>query len=300
LNLEKPLSEVSATEVIDRSFSLYSKRLLEFSVPFFFSGLLNGIIRQFTGFLLVQIIVPQKLTERFFEWLMSYLGAFVGAIFTLGMAFWIISTIVNGVSVKYASDLLEKGDASLTASFNFTINKLTSLLVSGLISGVLIILGFILFIVPGVIVAVMFSLTVPAIIIEDRGAFESLERSRRLVDKSWWKTFRVLLLVLFITILFSITGEAISIFFGPFRGVVSALVAAFIQPIHSLALTYLYYSMRVKEVEPAQPVSYKTPVPAVPLPTMPEQPRFCTYCGQDLPPDAVFCPNCGNRIKRYY
>jgi len=160
---------------------------------------------------------------------------------------------------------------------------------------VVFVLGLVLFVIPGIIVALIFSLIVPVIIIEDRGVFKSLERSRRLVDRSWWKTFAVLLLVLIVTAFFSIIGEAISIFFGAFRDLASALAAAFIQPIYPLSLTLLYYSMRIKEAQPLQQAGYKPPV----APIRADQARFCVYCGQTLPPDALFCPKCGNRIERY-
>lgn len=295
MNLEKPLRELSATEILDRSIILYSQRLLEFFAPFFFGGVLNGVMRHVVGFLLPPTVLPQTKPERFFQWLTSYLYLLAGASSALAVSFWIITTITSGIAIKYASDLLEKGDANLAKAFNFTIYKLAPLLAAGLISGVLVVLGLVLFVIPGIIVALIFSLAVPVIIIEDRGVFESLERSRRLVDRSWWKTFAVLLLVLIVTAFFGIIGEAIGIFFGPFRDLASALAAAFIQPIYPLSLTLFYYSMRIKEAQPFQQVGYKPPV----APVRAEQARFCIYCGQILPPDALFCPKCGNRIERY-
>jgi len=295
LNLEKPLRELSVTEILDRSITLYSQRLLEFFVPFFFGGILNGVIRHVVGFLLLPIVLPQTKPERFFQWLTSYLYLLAGLSSALSVSFWIITTVTSGIAVKYASDLLEKGNASLGKAFNFTICKLATFLAAGLISGVLVVLGLLLLVIPGIIVALIFSLIVPVIIIEDRGVFKSLERSRRLVDRSWWKTFAVLLLVLIVTAFFSIIGEAISIFFGAFRDLASALAAAFIQPIYPLSLTLLYYSMRIKEAQPLQQAGYKPPV----APVFAEQAQFCAYCGQTLPPDALFCPKCGNRIERY-
>jgi len=300
LSLEKPLRELSAMEIIDRSFSLYSRRPLEFFAPFFFAGILNGMMGQAMRLLIPEVAPAERLTERFLEWFMGQLGVLVGATSAAVVVFWITNTIASGVAVRYISDLLERGDASLTTAFNFAVYRLAPLLVASLVSGVLMILGLICFVIPGIIVVVMFSLIVPAIMIENRGAFESLERSRRLVDKSWWKTFTILLLVLFITVLLSIVGEAVSVFFGPFRGIASGLVPALVQPIQPLASTYLYYSMRIKETRLAQPVSFKPLTVAAPTPPLPiviERPRFCIDCGQKLPTDAVFCPNCGKRIR---
>jgi len=303
LRLEKPLRELSATEIICRSFSLYSRRPLEFFAPFFFVGILNGMMRQATRLLIPEVAPAERLTERFLEWSMGQLGVFVGVTFTAVLVFWITNTIASGITVRYTSDLLERGVASLTTAFNFAAYRLSPLLVASVVSGVLMILGLICFVVPGIIVVVMFSLIVPAIMIENRGAFESLERSRRLVDRSWWKTFTILLLVLLVTVLLSIMGEAVSVFFGPFRGIASGLLQALVQPIQPLASTYLYYSMRIKETRLAQPVSYKPLTVATPTPPLPiviEQPRFCIQCGQKLPTDAVFCPNCGNRIRKLH
>jgi len=305
LSLKKLIRELSTTEILERSLSLYSRRPLELFAPFFFAGILNGITKRVAASLLPPIILPQEITERSFQWLMSHLYGFVGASFVLALSFWVITTIASGIVVKYASDSLEKGDANLSTAFRSTLYKLGSLLAAAFICGVLMVLGFILFLVPGIIVVLMFSLVVPVTIIEDRGIFESLERSRRLVSGSWWKTFTVLLSVLLVAVFFSIIGEAVSIFFGPLRDIASALIQASIQPIYPLVLTYLYYSMRVKEAKAAKPVEtigYKppfTPIPTGETPQPPQRRRFCIYCGRELPYDAVYCPRCGKRIRRY-
>lgn len=301
-----PQRELSVTEIIDRTVSLYLERLLEFIIPFLFLSILYGIFKQTMETFFPPLIPPfeTRYDENLIRWLMDYLGVFVGVTSISSIVFWVLSTLVNGIAVKYASELLEKGEGDLKVGFHFTVDRLVSLLGAGLITGVLMILGFICFIVPGVIVAIMFTLIVPVIIIENKGVFESLERSRRLVSGSWLKTFILLVLILIITGILNIVGEAVSVFFGPLRGIVASLMTALVQPIHPIALTYLYYSMRAKKEalpkpsapQPIQPTPRYQP--STPSYEAASYPRFCTQCGQRLPPEAIFCPRCGRRIKR--
>jgi len=174
-------------------------------------------------------------------------------VFIMGITSWIISAVVNGVCVKCAADLIEKGKASLTEAFNFTVYKLVSLLVVALITVILIGLGFLALIVPGIILLIMFSLVVPAIMIEDIGALDSLSRSRRLVSYRWLKTFALLLIVYLAVIFVSYIGNLIGQPLGPLSILVGSVAAAFVQPIIPIALTVYYYAMVAKEAKRVPP-----------------------------------------------
>jgi uncharacterized membrane protein len=126
------------------------------------------------------------------------------------------------------------------------VTKLLSLLVAALITGILIGLGFLALIVPGIILYIMFYLVVPTIIIEDIGAFDSLSRSRRLVSNRWLKTFVLFLIVGLITGLVAFIGNLIGTPLGIYRWFLSSIIAAFVQPILPISLTVYYYSMLAK------------------------------------------------------
>jgi hypothetical protein len=170
-------------------------------------------------------------------------------IFFLGLVSWVIFTIVGGLAVKFASDLIEIGEADYRAGFNEVIARLPSLLGAGLLTAVLIGLGFILFIVPGVILAIIFSLVVPVIMIERLSAFKSLSRSMTLVSGRWSKTFVLLLIVVIIIILADWIAGAIliSVIQSPVAGIFTALVSAILQPLYAISTTALYYSMKARE-----------------------------------------------------
>jgi hypothetical protein len=177
-----------------------------------------------------------------------------------GLVSWIVGTTTSGIVIKYASDQIEKGASDFGVSFNFAVSKLPSLLVAQFVAGVLIVIGLLLFIVPGIIIAIMFSLVIPVIIVEQKGAFESLGRSRRLVSNRWLKTF-VLLLILGIIVL--LVSSVTSVLATPFSFIhpiinplITNIVSAFVSPIYPIAITYLYYAMVAREIPPPPPPQF--------------------------------------------
>ncbi len=290
--MKKPTHELSIGEILSQSFSLYSVRFVDFFIPFLFAGLMNGIFNMVVNlyFPLPQPPVEYTSPEELMSWLGSFIAAVIVVATLIGIVSWIVSTIINGVAIKYSSDLLEKGDANLSEGLNFTVTRLVSLLAVGVITGVMIIIGLICLIVPGIIIAIMFALVTPVIIIERLGALESLGRSRRLVSHRWGKTFVVLLLIYIIFGIISALANTALSPLGPASSIFTNLITAFIQPVLPIALTLLYYSTAAKEAQLA-PTPY---VPPAPAPTTPL--KFCSQCGQQIPSEAKFCPHCGKEI----
>ena len=109
----------------------------------------------------------------------------------------------------------------------------------------------IFFVVPGIIIAIMFSLVIPTIIVEQKGIFESLGRSKQLVSKRWVKTF---LLALILGMIVLIVNGVATVLAGPLSTIhpivnplITSIIAAFASPIYPIAITYLYYAMLARE-----------------------------------------------------
>ena len=294
LGIKKSERELSIGEIISRSFNLYSARFVDFLIPYLFAALVTGIFSMVVNLMLPMPLIPKLPAprEELLRWLGRFLVTLIAVAALVGFVSWIVNTIVSGIAIKYASDLLEKGDANLQVGFNFTVSRLASLLAAGIITGVLIIIGLICLIVPGIIIAIMFTLVTPVIIIERMGALDSLGRSRRLVSRRWGKTFAVLLLVYLIIGIAAVIASRIVSPLGPAGSITSNLITALIQPVLPIALAFLYYSMAAKEAALAQP----PPPPVVPqAPTAPS--KDCPHCGRQIPLDSRFCPHCGKEIE---
>ena len=265
MNVSKPSRELSVEQIVSLTFNLYRSRFLQFFLPFLILGIIMGISSYVITSAFPIPAPPQMPTspsttfvqEVLFPWFLELISKFIIIAAFSGLIAWIVGTIVTGIVIKSASDQIEKGGSNLNASFNFALSKLPSLLVAQFIVGILVIFGLLLFVVPGIIVAIMFSLTLPTIIIEQKGALESLGRSRNLVSDRWMKTF---LLGLIVAIIVLIVNAVATYLVGPLTAIhpianslTTSVIAAFVSPIYPIALTYLYYSMAAREKPPPPP-----------------------------------------------
>ncbi len=283
---KKPEYELSVGEVLSQSFRLYKAGFARFSFPFVVAGLVN---RLFSTVLGNYIGFPRRPT---LDTLLGFLVNLLVALAVYGIASWIVNTIANGIVVKYSSDLLEKGNAKLRESLDLTLSRLVPLLGAGIGTGILIIVGLIALLVPGIILMIMFSLTVPVIMIERLGALDSLGRSRKLVRNRWGKTFVVLLLIGVVFLFVGWIIETVSSPFGFVSPIVTTVLTALIQSFQPIATTFLYYSMRAKEIQLETPST-----PAQPQPTLPAK-KYCMNCGAEIPAESAYCPKCRQRQDR--
>jgi hypothetical protein len=300
------LRTLSITEILSKSLALYVARFEIFLFPFLLTSLVSNIVGQFIWGLLPNIEAPPNFTEEFTSWVLDYLVLIIPIIVVTLFISWFATTIANGIAVKTSADMLEGRHTSLGASLNLTFSRLPDLLVAGILTGGLIVLGLVLLVIPGIIVATMFSLTVQAIMLERLGTFESLKKSRKLVARGWVKTFVILFSVLIFVVAMNIIGGIIADEFAGNNNVLWLLIVSFVsalaQPLCPIALTYLYYTLSIEEAGvklPPQPTYPAVPSVPVPMPSirLQYQPKFCYKCGQSLPSDAVYCPRCGVNVK---
>lgn len=252
----KPEREYGVTEILERSFNLYSQHFVNLYLPFLAAAIVSGLL----GALIAAMIWVPSIWDPFGAYdlvdlsrLWGYLGALIGAGILSGIVSWVVSTLAMGAAIRYASEVVEKGRADLSESFSYTGSRLLTLLGAGIITGILVAIGLILLIVPGLILFLMFAVVVPTIVIEKQGVFESLGRSRKLMGRRWLKAFALFILLFIIFVIVGAVAGAISIFFGPLSSLVSSLISALVTPIYAVAVVYLYYSMLAKEGEARPP-----------------------------------------------
>jgi 4-hydroxybenzoate polyprenyltransferase len=182
--------------------------------------------------------------------LLGWVGAVLGALIGLAGVFWL-----QGALVMAIDDVRDgRADLSVRETLNRVLPRLNTLTFAGLLAALGITIGFLLLIVPGLILITLWLLIVPAIMLEHRGVFESFGRSRQLVSGHGWNVFGVIVLTVAILIAVNIGLSLVEAAFDTswlnlLLDIASQTVTA---PFLALAWTITYYELRaIKEPTPA-------------------------------------------------
>src|SRR5580693_4977855 len=133
------------------------------------------------------------------------IGTVLGALVAIVAAFLLQATLVKAVQ-----DVRDgRVDMSIGETIAAARPYLWSVAGASILAGIAIGIGLILVIVPGLILATIWAVIVPVIVIERTGALASFGRSRELVRGRAWHVFATLVLVYIILIVVDIVLGAI-------------------------------------------------------------------------------------------
>jgi hypothetical protein len=281
--------ELSLGEVLSKTFELYR---LDFTKYFVIFAVVEVIIGVVTALAQHAFVLPtlhsNPTSQQVFDWFPGFLGALiplVAAIFIVSVVFF---PLAQGSAIKLASEQIEKGKADIGTSVRFAASRLLWIWALSIVVGIIVVLGFIALIVPGIILAIMFALSFPVLIIENKGVLYSMGRSRELVGRRWLKTFATFLVLGIIVIIASAIVGVISGPLGIASPVVNGLLSAFYQPLFPILLVVYYYSNRAR-ISPGQ-ANQPSMAPAM---MAPPGMKFCPNCGTQLESAVTFCSKCG-------
>lgn len=181
--------------------------------------------------------------------LLTWLGVILGAIVSLIAIFW-----VQGALVQAVDDIRDgRADLSLGETFDRVRPQLGSIVVAGLLAGLGIALGLVLFIVPGLVLLTWWVLIIPVIVLERSAAGAAFSRSRELVRGYGWSVFGVIVLTILLVIAFSIVlGLVLTPAADWLQSFLSDLVSGtLVTPFIALTWTILYHRLKAaKETAP--------------------------------------------------
>jgi hypothetical protein len=131
-----------------------------------------------------------------------------------------------------------------------------------IVVGVCVAIGFVLFIIPGLVLLTWWALSVPALVIERHGVFASVGRSRQLVRGNGWRVFGVV--VVFFLMQAVISGVLGAILVGAFgdvagNGISTLVVDALVAPLSAIAATVMYLRLRAMHGEAPPPAGAEQP-----------------------------------------
>jgi hypothetical protein len=120
----------------------------------------------------------------------------MGATFISGLVGMVIAALVQGALTRAVVSANEGRSASFGECLSTGLRVALPLIGLGIVFAIAVGAGFVLLIVPGVILALMWSVAVPALVVENTGVFGSLSRSAELTKGSRWKILGVFFVLL--------------------------------------------------------------------------------------------------------
>jgi len=177
-------------------------------------------------------------------------GVLVAAASGLALVALLISlvatTLFTGMVVELVADVQDgRRDASVRQLLDAVMPILGPLLLVGIVAGLGIVVGFVLLVIPGLVLVTLWSVAAPVVVLERPPGLGALARSRELVRGNGWQVFGVIFVL---GILVSVLAAAIDIAAqsaGTGLGiVVRVILGVLTAPLSALAAAVLYFELR--------------------------------------------------------
>jgi hypothetical protein len=247
------LRPMSLGELLDRSFFLYRKHFA------LFVGIIALPHLVLLAFQLIGVAVNRGTTPAFtamgLVWLFATMVLYLGA-----------SAASQGATVVAVSKVHLGTDTSVSEAFAGIKGRILYLALIMIGVGIGVGIGFVLLIVPGIILALMWALTIPVAVLEDKGLRDATARSAELTKGNRGRIFMVYFLFIVLMYIVILLWEvpifaAIGIFARsgqrpltvlPVWTQVALPVCTFLSqclvgPLLTIALSLVYYDQRVRK-----------------------------------------------------
>ena len=154
--------------------------------------------------------------------------------------------LYTGYVVKLVQDVRDgRRDQSVGELFSAASPYLVPLILNGILAGIAIGIGFILLIVPGLILLTIWAVISPSIVVEGEGVMGAFGRSRELVRGNGWSVFGAIVIAFLITIIttqvLGAIGDAIGDDAG--RAILGAIGQVLVAPISALVSSILFFDL---------------------------------------------------------
>jgi hypothetical protein len=246
---------VTVGGILGEAWGLYTK----FFARFFLIALIVFLVVNLLNALLGSLVSSSSGLVAFVA-LLTVVVSLVGT-------FWLQGALV------YAVEDVRDGriDSSIGELFARVRPYLGTLIGAGILAGLGIALGFVLLIVPGLILLTWWCLIAAVIVLEGKHVGESFGRSRELVRGHGWTVFGVVIISVLLTAIASGIIRAIFSFLGHFLSIWigGSIASAIVEPFLAIALTLMYFHLR-----DGAPIEAPVAAPAAPEPAAPDRKPF--------------------------
>jgi Membrane domain of glycerophosphoryl diester phosphodiesterase len=180
-------------------------------------------------------------------------GSLVGSLIQFAAAALAIAACFKAISAAYLGERAGAGE-----SLRYALGRVLPLIVAYLVILIIVVVGLVALIIPGIWLAVKLAMVFPVVVFERKGPFGAIGRSWTLTRENWWRTFGALAVIFLITFVMQLVLAGLVAGILGASESVSELTAAIVLTLVNLitlALTYplwasvtsvVYYDLRVR------------------------------------------------------
>ena len=164
----------------------------------------------------------------------------IANVYQIVASVWLAGTIVKIVEDVEADGVV---DASVGELFGLVAPRLFALFLLSIVVGILVAIGFVFLIIPGIILTLMWIVSTPAMMVENKGVFDSMSRSSELTKDNRWRILGVgLLLILAYIIIGLVIGILAAI--TPILGIIGGIILIIaVYPYLAIIVSVLYFNL---------------------------------------------------------
>ncbi len=168
------IGEMSLGDIIARGVQLFFKRL-----PYFFA--IELIVLSPT--LILQLALPDLAINQ------------IGLLLLVLLPMVVLGPIGSAAMLRLIVQEYLDGTVNLGEAFQFALGRFLPLLGTGILGGILITLGYFACCIPGIYLAVIWSMMSQVVVVENLSGMDALNRSKALTENYFWRVFGLILLL---------------------------------------------------------------------------------------------------------
>jgi hypothetical protein len=241
------IPERGITEILQAGFELYQKYWKELMA---IAAVVIVPVTIVQYFLLHQLAAKAELVTRNGHVTLVVSNGFwrreiALALFSL-LTVLIYQVLTGAITRAVASDTVGT-PLSTEDSYRFAMARLGPIIVVGILAALAALAGFILFIIPGIWIAVRLSVSTPALIVENKQGSMALRRSWDLVRGRWWQVFGTFLVA---GIIAGLVSSVLALPFGHnwFLRSIGAIIGSIVTlPFSTSVLVLIYLDLRARK-----------------------------------------------------
>lgn len=186
-----------------------------------------SVVLAILSLLLIGSMVPQmgpfqSDTTISAEEAVGFAGMAMGRFITLMVIGSIVGLLGHGMTVLMAHDALTGNAVSLKGAWNRTSGRIVALVLASLLVGIIVSLGFVLLVIPGIVLAFFLMFTFVALMLNESNPLQAVGRSFQVVKQHFASVFVFFLVLIALGVLVSILNMVIGLI--PVLGSILAVI----------------------------------------------------------------------------